>query len=606
MSLLETPRVCFRGRITWDPIVTNNYTRFYDETDSQTALRPGETAAEFRKSAIDAVTIGKDGGNWNPDGTHRSVFFDTSVTSVELDGGPDTHDALVGQPVDLRGMLVDSEPYGSFSSQLFFDWMRFGIDGTCRVLLPRSTRMTARRIHFHRNSGYQYIAGGASVSWQTAFPKEKGLRVDAHDSQALSTLSKLLDDDDVLGLAVRWNAYRTVYFDNPDMSDDQVAKAAYQQLQNALRGGGFQPNPARSEVVGVLGIWRRGEPAAVGGDRFLASAVKGNPIGSAYARLGTSQVTLDLQNSIPETGLDLQKKDFGPLQLVSSDPHGKESERVLATLEYEQYRRQAYERFGGLVTVPIQPEDARQASERDLRLRGRDGTDYLVEKPLYACPEEPNLYLDEGEQRELVVRILQRGKPAGGGVPLRVVSMTDGAERRFGSDAQGVVRVPLEGVKAGVEGRMLVAGDGPAPTPRAFDPVIDPYFYQRTLAADAKLAELPATWENVYRHVLINWHAMAPCMDNWLRLGDAAQVARYADLLRQLTSKARFEEYRFMPVTRDMTAGQRNLLYRWLDTQARMHEQPKSMPSDATPPAERTAAELGRAHRRPETPGTDV
>ena len=45
-------------------------------------------------------------------------------------------------------MLVDLEPYGAFSSQLFFDAMSFGIQGGCRVLAPRTTRMTARYINF--------------------------------------------------------------------------------------------------------------------------------------------------------------------------------------------------------------------------------------------------------------------------------------------------------------------------------------------------------------------------------------------------------------------------------------------------------------------------
>jgi hypothetical protein len=36
-------------------------------------------------------------------------------------------------------------------------------------------------------------------------------------------------------------------------------------------------------------------------------------------------------------------------------------------------------------------------------------------------------------------------------------------------------------------------------------------------------------------------------------------------MLRQLTDKAHFEWFRFMPVTRDMSAGARALLYAFLD-----------------------------------------
>ena len=89
--------------------------------------------------------------------------------------------------------------------------------------------------------------------------------------------------------------------------------------------------------------------------------------------------------------------------------------------------------------------------------------------------------------------------------------------------------------------------------------------YTRTLAADAQIAALPATWPNVYSQVLANWNAMAPCMDNWLMLNDPLQVRKFAHIIKRLTDPANFEHYRYMPVTRDMTAGMRSLLYRFLD-----------------------------------------
>ena len=35
MSVLETPRVYFRGQVAWDPITTNNYASFHDETSAE-------------------------------------------------------------------------------------------------------------------------------------------------------------------------------------------------------------------------------------------------------------------------------------------------------------------------------------------------------------------------------------------------------------------------------------------------------------------------------------------------------------------------------------------------------------------------------------------
>jgi hypothetical protein len=85
------------------------------------------------------------------------------------------------------------------------------------------------------------------------------------------------------------------------------------------------------------------------------------------------------------------------------------------------------------------------------------------------------------------------------------------------------------------------------------------------LPTDARTAALEPTWANVYSKVLMNWEAMAPCMDNWLALGDEMQVKAYSAIIKRLTDSANFEDFHFMPVTRDMTSGERTLLYNFLD-----------------------------------------
>jgi len=323
MSVLETPRLIFRGQVTWDPITTNNYIQEYDEGDARTNFwTTKETVTAFRQSAIDGVRAS---GNWNPHGTHRSAYYDTGIVGVDVGNGLSPDDPIVTCPVSFTGMLVDLEPYGSTSSQLFFDEMSFGIQGGCRVLAPCRTRMIARYINFFRNQTYLVIAGRASVVWQTSFPKEGGLRIDAYDSPALRRLADALQRDDTMGLTVRWNAYRTLYYDDPG----NMAMHA-EQLRQKLVAGGFQPNPARSQLVGVLGLWRKGEPPAEPGDRALLTQLPPNNapanspiVGSAHVRLTADQVTLDLANSIPETGVDLTKANLGDLAVVAVGSDGR-------------------------------------------------------------------------------------------------------------------------------------------------------------------------------------------------------------------------------------------------------------------------------------------
>jgi hypothetical protein len=565
MSVLETPRLIFRGNVTWDPIVTNNTQAQYDESDARTVF-DGEDAAAFRKDAIAAVIGRKQGreviSNWNPHGTHRSSFYDTSIVGVDMGNGPAADDPIVKSPVSFTGMLVDLEPYGAFSSQLFFDTMHFGIQGGCRVFAPRTTRMTARYINFWRNPA-GFIAGVASVVWQTSFPKTNGLLVDAHDSPALQQFTTALESDDVLGLTVRWNAYRTLYFNSRNPNQDNLAVG--RQLQSDLTGGGFQPNPARSRLVGVLGLWRKGEPACEPGDRALLTQ-QAQQIASAHVRLSTGQLTLDLANSVPETGLDLIKADLGDLTAVAVAADGKTIVATLGTFRYDAYRREAYETSAGIVRLKVNPADAQKAQTADIQLRQPDGTVLLAEAALRAVPAAPNIYLDQGETTTLPVLVLDRGKPAGSGVQVTMASpnTATGASITSLTNADGIATFPLAGTTGQVESFVFAAGQG-APVLQRVDPQTTAYVYVRTLPADSDIAALEPTWTNVYGRVLRNWHAMAPCMDNWLDLGSPDQVKSFAAMLRQLTAKVNFDAFRFMPVTRDMTAGERALLYAFLD-----------------------------------------
>jgi len=135
------------------------------------------------------------------------------------------------------------------------------------------------------------------------------------------------------------------------------------------------------------------------------------------------------------------------------------------------------------------------------------------------------------------------------------------------TDSRGMAKLSLSGISAGITAYVpsFTPDEVPAP-PNGLNTQINTYMYVRVLPADLNIAALPPTWPNVYRYVLSNWNAMAPCMDNWLRLDDPAQIRAYTSILKRLTDPAAFEHFRFMPITRDMSVGMRSLLYLWLDS----------------------------------------
>jgi len=523
--------------------------------------------------------------SWNPDGTYRSAFFDTYVSGVDIGNGLDVSDPFVSAPVDFRGMLVDAEPYGAYTSQLFFDDMSFGIAGGCQVYGKRITRYSDRYINFFANPANDIIAGVASVMWQTVFDKNTGLDIHDHDSPALQALLTAMSSDDVLGAMVRWNSYRTVYFNNPNQSNGSQSQVADSEALIAkLNMGGFQPNPARSLIVGTLGLWRRGECPTEPSDRTLVSTLApiagqtspadgGPAIGTAFVRTSNDALTFDLSNSMPCNSRTPTKLNVGPLSIMAADPPPVEAMMGVGTIDFSQYDMAAYEATSGIVTIPIDPGLGPTLDRMNLWIAGDSGQEnpptYLQEMPLRAVPTEPNIYATESELRSTIVQVYDRGVPAGSGVSVTwsVLGASDATHHTATTDAFGRIMLPVDTSQGNVYAYVFQLGDNPVlpMTNDDFNPIIYTYLYVRVLPGDAQIAAMEPTWANVHNYVLSNWEAIAPCMDNWLRLGDEAQVKAYAPIIKRLTDPAAFEEFRFMPVTRDLTAGQRTLLNNFLD-----------------------------------------
>jgi len=579
MSILETPRIYFKGEVSWDPIVTNNYDAFYNEDTGDTTIKPPPDKQNVRQFRSDrAANVGQE-GNWNPHGTHRVNFYDTEVHGFDLGVGTQVDDPFVSSAANLAGMLVDVEPFGAISSQLFFDSLRFGVDGGYRIYAPRSSRFVARYINFSRNPSFSMIAGVASVIWQTSFAKSDGLRIDAFDSPVLQKLAAAVEQDGVLGLTVRFNAYRTVYFNDASLRNP-TSQGAFNALAARLAAGGFQPNPARSLLVGAIGLWRKGEPAHEPGDRALVAVAAGSgpAMASASARLDQSAITIDLANSVPETNPQLTKQNFGTLNVLLVDPASSQSQTI-ATIPYNRYDAAAYLASSGIVTVPL-GTPAPTSAGKIIRIVTSTGATMLQEFPLRAIPVVPDLYVDQGAPAAASFQVYKNGTPAGPGIPVALYQMNaDGSSSSnpplsLQTDASGMVQTSVSTAQAGLNA--YVASTSAADVPnQAINTQVNTYQYVRVHPADADVAALPPTFENVYRQVLANWNAMAPCMDNWLDLSDPGQIRAYAAILKRLTDPANFESYRFMPVTRDMSPGQRTLLYRFLD----------GAPEDAAHPA---------------------
>jgi len=585
MSILEFPRVYFRGEVAWDPVTTNNYLvgqapAAYDEIGCDSTLNSARVlsaaqVAGFRQAAINEVGSA---GNWNPGGSYRCPFYNTYISGVDLGLGLDRTDAFATAPVGFTGMLVDCEPYGAFSSQLFFDDMSFGIQGGCRIYGKRIMRFNDRFVNFSANPSNNMIAGVASVMWQTGFAKDQGLQIDAFDSNVLQQLQTSMADPDVLGVMVRFVTYRTVYYNDASLTNTSSGPAAT-ALQAQLNAGGFQPNPARSLLVGTVGLWRRGEVMTEASERALIATMatvpgqkpptaRGPVVATAFARATSKGIALDFSNTIPCSNRATDKFDLGTLTLTAADPPPAVAIATIATIDFSKYDRAAFEATSGIIDIPLDSGTINQLAGMNLAITA-GGATYLQEDVLRAIPMLPNIYLNQGDSANLVVQVYERGVPASAGVTVTMSDMnaTQANGVSLKTNSAGQVSFPLQSTTSEIIGWVFQTGENPTlPVGNAFTPLNFTYTYQRVLPAESDIAQLPPSWSNAYTYVLANWESMAPCMDNWLRLGDEQQVRSYASIIKTLTDPVNFENFRFMPVTRDMSNGQRTLLYNFLNS----------------------------------------
>jgi len=514
--------------------------------------------------------------------------------------------------VELVGKLVDIDPTG-LSSQIFFDELSLGIAGRPHLHARPQRRMSSRWLNFGRNLSQLPIAGGASAAWQAVFPAADVEIVRAEESPLLAPLAAALRDPRARGLMLRLSTYRTQYFQN-GLRNPLEPAPTIEDLQRLHEQGKPVSNPAYSVVVGAVGVWLDGDSEAVPGGRVLFGQNPA-PVGNAGgrpARAGpaaaefhpdTKILSLDLSNTIPELDLNVEKADFGPIAVVVTKD-GDSTE--IARIESSTYDRAAYEARAGIVDVDV-------SAHLDVASLPIDGalslsvdtpagpTVLLAERELSAFCDDCNVYLDQDEPRTLVIQARERGE-----VPARPLSILvawyDAAMSFTGEmtvlpmSTDGTTELEVRGDEAGYRHIRFstFAGDAAPVPPPDLSIDTDQFCSVRTLPFDDALAAATSdealTWEFVYSNILATYDAITPRMSTIIDLSDEDAVRTFARRLKEVTAAELVESRRYMPVTRDLSRGKRELVHRFCD-----------LALAASPPkADLTAEGLDSGHETPE------
>jgi hypothetical protein len=593
VSVSRGPRLYFSGLISWDPGLLNNSDQIYDATNVRLNLPPGVTYESFKDYVIQNRL-----GNWNYYGTHSCQLLSdrTRISGgVTEPGGPLVRDdPVVGKSVVLFGKLVDLDPTVVHTSQIFFDLWSVG-DQAAGFRAQRHQRMHSRWVNFRRNLSGLPIAGAAGAVFQTAVPTSKVTITNAAGSRLLAALDTAMRQGDALGLMLRFATYRTLYFRNG--LDNTIAEQPrdIDQLHDLYRQGKIFSNPAYSIVTGSIGVWNSGEPASVPSGRLLipGAAVVPTGQGDAGVLLGPlvaevdeagQRVALDLLGTIPERDDSLEKADFGPLTVAVETAAGR---TVLGTVSPAQYGRTAYETTGGIIDLALTgPAGQAVRTGRLVMLveQGGQPVTALAEAEFTAQADVRDHYLNQGEAREVQLQVRHRDGPPPPGTRIlaafydrggNLVPIMSPAPQLLPVNASGTASLWLTATAPGflTVGLSPFGPNDPVPTsPRDLDTTSGFFVAARVLPFDDGLAtqteDGQLSWRFIYETVLRSYALLNPVMaspDIGLPLDNEKAVTAAAAQIKQVIDTGQFESVRYMPITRELSAGKRRLLERWCD-----------------------------------------
>lgn len=613
---------------------------------------------------------------------------------------PATNDSIIGGPVVINGdiggqgrnpgRLVDTNPSSPWSSQIYFGHLAFGT-GDNGISGPRAYRMHSRWLNpyriFDNNNPLTQPAASIGVCFQTCIPFASVAWPNATTSQLINTLKQAAAQPGALGIMMRFTAYVNVYFANGIFNDIAVQPRNYEELAAALAtawqawntngdASQFFSQPCYSHIVGAVGVWNEGELASVPGGRSLAagapvfanptsdlqsaapiqprriighetktniSAVAGSPVplGPVAVNIDYTNrlISLDMSGTMPENGTpgqwpsDLSKANFGTLTLGVMK---KKKLTVVATIEYEQYARAAYEARAGIIDIPFpNPGTGALLKSGPLAIQA-EGKNALLEQVFTAETDTRGIYLDQTRSSNFDVTVFNMGEPsAGAGLMVaqyypdaqgnldliasdqpQLVGFTTGTVTPvvvgsitslvtiLTTDSNGVADVGIAAQNPGFPVLAFIpypGGTTPPPPPAGFN-FTDSAFYTtvRVLPFDDLVPQSfvdlwngfqdqETAWNFIYFNILYVYDMMFNVMLEYVDLGNRQTVEQsISSIWFAITQELAVESTYAMPITRDMSAGKRLTLQLWIYLVANNYNVPdfnvNSIPAGWTPP----------------------
>jgi len=393
---------------------------------------------------------------------------------------------------------------------------------------------------------------------------------------------------------LRFSAYRTLYFQNGIRNNIVEQPRDQIQLRTLYQQGKIFSNPAYSVVTGVVGIWRHGEFRSEPNGRrlFAVATVPSTAPGLAAVSFGAAiahvdemqaKLSIDFGSTIPERNEALDKATYGDLELRVRAADGTIT--AIAPIAQAQYGKDAYEASSGILDIDLSehadPSIMIKIATGDL-LIATSSLVALRESPLIAFCDTRDVYVEEGAPTAVTVAVRERGKPPSAGVHVAVFSYgrnqaplpasPSPAPVVLQPDAAGNTTLPILPTVPGLVNFALLPFSAPNPTPvqpPGLNVNAHTYISVRVMpfdnALEASTSDSALSFSFIFREILQVYDIIYPRMSAIINFTDRNAVEANASGIKSLIQDNLFESTRYMPVTRDMSAGKRRLLSRWCD-----------------------------------------
>ena len=569
---------------------------------------------------------------WDYYGDNSFTLQNVSITGAT--GIADiANDPAIGSDVTLQGHLapagyrtkaqfVDLDPTAVTITQIFNDRFSFSNSNGDSFVGDGLSRAYTDWIFFGRNLNPPDGPASASAVFQSAIDPSNMTIENPNNSQILAALAQAKADGKKLVIQY------CLYYCAPSALSPEELAAEYEK-------GNKPQNPKPGKILGTIIPWddSLNTVESMPPGRLL-QPVRLSDENSDFFALGPALVEIDytghtivlnLINTIPETGPSLDKVDLGTLTL---EVVYNSTSYTVGTLSVTQYAKAAYESTAGLVEFSFDASLDTPLQNGSLQLSASspppvtDGAaNPVLQEVAYAIETDDRaLYIDLGtdepglNQNRVNVKVFQRGVPVAGktvrigqersimtsiGNPAKPPTEppTVGSAPSQGyqgevvtfdsatavTDASGVATFTLQPNSAGTACLYFWVDGEPEPTGiNDFMLRTIPYSHVRVLPDNDDLDDKAATWDNVYQEVMRYYYILYPFMNGIIPMDDEGAMAARGPQIIVRTGLNEWHKTIFMPTTREMSAGNRRFLHRWLESAIADAQSSTAAPSPAT------------------------